>query len=79
MGKFDKLIQKILDDKQVSYKEAEKVLLSMGFKVKITGSHHVFRKPGTSYNVSLKKRSKLLSYQIKMLRKMLINHGYENE
>jgi len=79
MGKFDKLIQKILDNKQISYKEAEKVLFSLGFKVKITGSHHVFRKPGTSYNVSLKKRPQLLGYQVKLLRQIVINHGYENE
>jgi len=79
MGKLEKLIQKILDKKQVSYDEAERVLFSIGFKVKITGSHCVFRKKGYSHNISLKKRRYLLAYQMKMLRKVLIDHGYQNE
>ena len=79
MGALDKLIQKILDGKQISYKEAERVLLSIGFKAKVTGSHHVFRKAKTKHNISLKKRPQLLPYQIKILRRMLINHGYKDE
>ncbi len=79
MGTLDKLIQKILNGKKISYKEAERILLSLDFKVKVTGSHHVFRKARTKYNISLKKRKQLLPYQIKMLRGMLISHGYKDE
>jgi len=71
MSSIDKLIQKVLDSKQISYKEAERILLSLGFELKITGSHHVFRKTGTPYNVSLKKRPQLLPYQIKIIRNVL--------
>ncbi len=79
MGSLEKLIQKILSGKKISYKDAEKILLGLGFKVKATGSHHVFRKVGSPYNISLKKRPQLLMYQIKMLQEVLINHGYKNK
>jgi len=72
MGSLDKIIQKVLDNNQISYKDAERILLSLGFQLKITGSHHVFRKPGTPYNVSLKKRPQLLRYQVKIIRKILM-------
>ena len=76
VSSLEKLIKKILSGRAISYSEAERLLVNLGFKVKVTGSHHVFRKPGTSYNVSLKKRSVLLSYQIQLLQKVLIDHGY---
>lgn len=79
MSSLEKLIQKILGGKKISYKDAERILLSLGFKVKITGSHYVFRKIGTPYNISLKKRPELLAYQIKMLQEVLLNHGYEEK
>lgn len=79
MGSIEKLIQRILSGKKVSYEDAERILLNLGFKVKVTGSHHVFRKAGTLCNVSLKHRSELLSYQIKLLQEVLLNHGYKKQ
>jgi len=79
MGTLDKLIRKILDNQKISYKDAERVLFYMGFKLKVTGSHHVFRKVGSKYNISLKKRPQLFPYQVKMLRCILTSHGYKDE
>jgi len=79
MSSLEKLIQKVLAGKKISYKDAERILLGLGFNVKIAGSHHVFRKIGTPYNISLKKRPELLAYQIKMLQEVLLNHGYEEK
>ena len=79
MSSLEKLIQKVLAGKKISYKDAEKILLGLGFNFKITGSHHVFRKFGSSYNISLKKRPELLAYQIKMLQEVLLNHGYKKK
>ncbi len=39
-------------------------------------SHHVFRKPNYK-SISIKKRKELLSYQIKELKQVLLDHGYE--
>jgi predicted RNA binding protein YcfA (HicA-like mRNA interferase family) len=37
----------------VTYDEAEKVLLLLGFKLRVKGSHHVFFKDGYLKNVSI--------------------------
>ncbi len=76
MSKLQKLIAKILSGHNVSYKEAEKLLLGMGFSIEIRGSHHVFRKMGYMRNVSLKIRPQLLPYQIKLLMEVLRDHDY---
>lgn len=76
MSKFEKLLQKILKGNNVSYAEAENVLLHLGFQLNIRGSHHVFRKPQYHQTISIKKRSQLLSYQIDDLKEVLKNHGY---
>ena len=76
MSKVQKLIEKILLGRNVSYSDAEKILFRLGFAVEIKGSHHTFRKDGFIRNVSLKRRSELLPYQIEMLKEVLKDHGY---
>jgi len=76
MTKTQKLAQKILDGRDVSYDEAEGLLLKLGFFLEVRGSHHVFRKKGYLRNVSIKRRSQLLPYQIADLKEVLRDHGY---
>jgi hypothetical protein len=76
MSKLQKLIQKILEERDVSYEEAEKLLLKLGFDIDIRGSHHIFRKKGFPLNISLKRRSQLLPYQLRELKEVLRSHGY---
>ncbi len=76
MSKFEKLIQKILNGKNVSHDEVENVLLHLGFQLKIRGSHHNFRKPQYHRTLSIKRRSQLLPYQIEDLKEVLQDHGY---
>ena len=76
MSKFEKLIKKILDGQSVSYKEAETLLLELGFELRVRGSHHVFSGPHHARNVSLKSRSQLLPYQIRLLQEVLKDYGY---
>lgn len=79
MSSEEKLINKILTGRNISYKDAEKILFKLGFDLKITALHHIFRKKGYSTNISLKKRAELLSYQIKILQEILQDHGYKKE
>jgi len=44
--KIEKLIVKILQNRSISYSEAERTLKNLGFDVISCGSHHVFRKKG---------------------------------
>jgi predicted RNA binding protein YcfA (HicA-like mRNA interferase family) len=76
MSKLQKLAQKILDGRDVSYDEAEGLLLKLGFRLEIRGSHHIFRKKGYMRNISIKRRAQLLPYQIVDLREVLRDHGY---
>jgi hypothetical protein len=76
MSKAEKLIQKIFAQQDVSYKEAERLLLSLGYELKVCGSHHVFRMAGHRH-ITLKQRSRLLLYQIADLQEALRDHGYE--
>lgn len=76
MGKLEKVTAKILNESDVSYQEAESVLLKLGFEMDVRGSHHVFRRKGYFRNVSIKRRPQLLPYQIKDLKEVLQDHGY---
>jgi len=76
MSKFEKLIQKILNGKNVSYQDAEKILLSLDFELNIKGSHHVFRKAGYTKTISIKRRPLLINYQIVNLKEILKDHGH---
>ncbi len=76
MSKLEKLVQKVLEGRNVSYEEAETLLLKLGFDKEVRGSHHVFRKSAYPKNVSLKRRSHLLPYQLRDLKEVLRDHGY---
>jgi predicted RNA binding protein YcfA (HicA-like mRNA interferase family) len=76
MSKFDKLVEQILDGRPTSYKEAESVLTKLGFELRIRGSHHVFAKPDYNRNVSIKIRTQLLPYQIRLIQEVLKDYGY---
>lgn len=78
MSRLEKLIQKIFARQQVSYKDAEKILLELGYELKVSGSHHVFRKAGFKH-VTLKRRPQLLPYQITDLQEVLRDHGIEEK
>ena len=41
MSKLEKLIEKVFAGRNVSYNEAEIMLLRLGFKVEVKGSHHI--------------------------------------
>jgi len=70
------LIQKILNGKNISYQDAENVLLSLGFQLKIRGSHHNFRKHQYHRTIAIKRRPLLLDYQVDDIKEVLKDHGY---
>ncbi|MDP1774681.1 MAG: hypothetical protein Q8L15_20635 [Methylobacter sp.] len=49
MGKYDKLIDKILrgsSDANIPFDDLQGLLIRLGFDERIRGSHHVYRKEG---------------------------------
>lgn len=67
MSRIEKLRLKIKNGQPISYDEAENVLTKLGFDVRSRGSHHVFSKDGYPKNISIKKRSELLPYQMSLI------------
>lgn len=75
MSKFEKIKLKIQNGQNISFDEAENFLLKLGFKVRSPGSSHfIFWKKGYDKNISLKKRSQLLPYQIRMLEEVILDY-----
>lgn len=80
MSKFEKIKLKIKNGQSISYEEAESFLLKLGFKIRSPGSSHfIFWKEGYEKNISLKKRSQLLSYQIRMLEEVVKNYEQDEK
>ncbi len=71
MSKLEKLKQKIKNRQSISYDEAENFLLKFGFKVRSKESHHVFSKDGYYKNISIKKNSELLPYQMNLIAEVI--------
>jgi hypothetical protein len=69
---------KIFGNSDISYQDAERILLRLGYDLDICGSHHAFRKRGFA-PVIIKRRTSLKTYQIDDLREVLIKHGYTKE
>lgn len=80
MSKFEKIKLKIKNCQSISFDEAESFLLKIGFKVRSPGSSHfIFWKEGYEKNISLKKRSQLLPYQIRMLEEVVKNYEQDEK
>lgn len=74
MTKRDKFIQKILAGKRISYPDAEKILISLGYipKVPSGGSSHVtFRKDNCEQITLVKTQNPLKDYLMKQIREVL--------
>ena len=76
MSRIEKLIQKIISGKNVSYQEAENLLLSLGFQQKLEDLTTIFRKQGYPRTITIKRRKLLYDYQIDDLKEVLKDHGY---
>ena len=76
--KDDKLIRKITDgasDANIAFIDIKKLLIQMGFEVRIKGSHHVFRKNGVRELINLQQDgNKAKPYQVKQVRDLIIKY-----
>ena len=75
MSKRDKIIEKILNDKTISFEEAKGLLLHLGYIERSRGLHHSFSKIDQN-TLTLTNKRELKKYQLRILREVLENHGY---
>lgn len=80
MGKREKLLSKILSgqaDYNIPFNDLIKLLLSLGFKRRIEGSHNIFTKGGINERINLQAEgSKAKGYQVKQIRKIFTTYKF---
>ena len=83
MGKFDKLLLKILrgtSDANIQFSDLRQLLLRLGFEERIRGSHHVFRKSGIEEKINIQKDgNKAKPYQIGQVRNVIVKYRLGGE
>ncbi len=83
MGKYDKLIDKILrgsSDANIPFDDLRGLLIRLGFDERIRGSHHVYRKEGIEEKLNLQQDdSKAKPYQVRQVRLIIIKYHLADE
>ena len=73
-----KLMLKILggaSDSNIRFEDLCSLLLSLGFEVRIRGSHHIYRKKGLDEKINLQlDGSKAKPYQVKQVRNAIVKY-----
>ena len=80
MGKHEKLLLKILSgtsDANIYFDDLCDLLKSFGFEVRISGSHHIFRKEGVVEKINLQwAGNKAKPYQVKQVRNVIVKYKF---
>lgn len=83
MGKYDKLIDKILrgtSDANIPFDDLRCLLIRLGFDERIRGSHHVYRKEGIEEKLNLQQDDgKAKPYQVRQVRFIIIKYHLTGE
>ncbi|NCO84151.1 MAG: toxin HicA [Nitrospirae bacterium CG_4_10_14_3_um_filter_44_29] len=78
MGKYERLIQQILSgraDANIAFDDLCNLLLRYGFDMRVSGSHHIFRKAGIEEKTNLQKDgNKAKPYQVKQIRHIIFKY-----
>jgi len=77
MTKRNKLIQKILQGKNISSDESEKILLYFGYElVNREGSHVTYGKKGKAHITLVVNKREMKSYQVKLIQEAINEQKY---
>ena len=74
----EKTLEKLLrgaSDANIRFDEICDLLQAKGFRMRVSGSHHIFTKPGVIERINLQREgSKAKPYQIRQVRKILAQY-----
>ena len=74
----DKTLDKILrgdSDTNIRFEELCHLLKAKGFRIRVSGSHHIFTMTGVLERINLQREgSKAKPYQVRQIRKILANY-----
>jgi hypothetical protein len=78
MGKDEKLLDQVLSgraDANIGFSDLVRLLRRMGFEMRVSGSHHMFRMGGVEEKVNLQRDgSKAKPYQVKQVRNVILKY-----
>ena len=74
----EKTVEKLLrgeSDANIRFDELCHLLRAKGFRMRVSGSHHIFTQSGVLERINLQKEgSKAKPYQVRQIRKILANY-----
>ena len=78
MSKFEKLLTKLLfanSDKNFHFEDLVKILTSLGFELRINGSHHIFTKENVAEIINIQPlNANAKPYQVKQVRELIVKY-----
>jgi hypothetical protein len=85
MGKYDKLLQKILSgrsDANIEFAGLRQLLIRLEFEERIRGDHHIFTKDDVVEIINLQPKGAWAKpYQVKQIRQVIVRYrlGLQND
>jgi predicted RNA binding protein YcfA (HicA-like mRNA interferase family) len=74
----EKILEQLLrgeSDANIRFEELCQLLQAKGFRMRVSGSHHIFTQPGVMERINLQREgSKAKPYQVRQVRKVLVNY-----
>jgi HicA toxin of bacterial toxin-antitoxin, len=74
----EKTLEKLLhgeSDVNIRFEELCHLLKAKNFRMRVSGSHHIFTRPGVMERINLQREgSKAKPYQVRQVRKILANY-----
>ncbi|HUP51864.1 MAG TPA: type II toxin-antitoxin system HicA family toxin [Longimicrobiales bacterium] len=79
MTSYEKTLEKVLlgtSDANIRFADLRTLLLALGFRERIKGSHHIFSREGVDEILNLQPvGSKAKAYQVRDVRGVILNYG----
>ncbi|MBN2092494.1 type II toxin-antitoxin system HicA family toxin [candidate division KSB1 bacterium] len=83
MGNVKETLNKILkarSDANISFNDICNLLIHLDFEVRISGSHHIFRRPDIEEKINLQKDgNQAKPYQVRQVRYLIIKYNLGEE
>lgn len=78
MSKIEKILEKVLlgrSDGNIDFDDLCRLLISVGFEMRVKGSHHIFFMHGIDEIINIQpKRKSAKPYQVKQVRNLILKY-----
>jgi len=78
VARIEKIVSQVLSgtsDANVAFEDLRTLLLSLGFRERIRGSHHIFRRTGIDEMINLQREgAQAKQYQVKQVRAVILKY-----